>query len=421
MLKFILKGLLRDRSRSFFPVLIVAAGVMVIVFMASYLDGFVRSMLNQNARFETGHLKIVTNAYAENISQKPYDLGFIDMGSEVENWKKDFPEIRWTPRIYFGALLDVPDAEGETMEQGNVFGLAIDLKDENVVNDFRLQESLVRGRLPQKPYEIILSETLFDKLGLALDSKVTLLGSSFYGAMSFANFSICGTVDFGVEAIDRSGLIADIEDVRTFLDMQDGASEYFGYLPDSEYDDEKVQNIKQQFNAEYNYGDEFAPVMLTLTDQNDLGYLLLYMKFAMALISFVFVIIIGIVLWNAGLMNGIRRYGEFGLRLAMGESKGHLYGWLLIESLVIGIIGSLIGAALSILAILYFNDKGFNFSAILKDTSMMVENVIYTTLHWKNVLLGMLPGIVATILGALLAGLGIFRRKTSQLFKELET
>jgi len=420
MLKFILKGLLRDRSRSLFPVLIVAAGVLVTVFMSSYLNGFVQSMLNQNARFETGHMKIVTNAYAENISQKPYDLGFIDMDSEVENWKQDFPDIRWTPRIYFGALLDVPDAEGGTREQGNVFGIAVDLKDEAVVTDFRLQESLVRGRLPQQPDEVILSETLFAKLGLSLGSTFTLLGSSFHGGMSFANFTVCGTVTFGVEAIDRSGLIAGIDDIRTFLDMKDGASEYFGYLPGGAYDDVKVQQIKQQFNTKYNSRDEFAPVLLALTDQNDLGYLLLYMKFAMALISFVFVIIIGIVLWNAGLMNGIRRYGEFGLRLAMGETKGHLYGWLLIESLVIGIVGAVIGAAVSILAILYFNKNGFNFSAILKDTSMMVENVIYTSLHWKNVLLGMLPGVLSTILGALLAGLGIFHRKTSQLFKELE-
>ncbi len=420
MLKFILIGLFRDRSRSIFPVLIVAAGVLVTVFMSSYLNGFIQSMLSQNARFDTGHLKIVTKAYAENLSLKPYDLGFINLGGEVEQWKKDFPGIRWTPRIYFGALLDVPDAEGQTREQGNVFGLAVDLEDSSVVRDLRLNDALVQGRLPRQKNEILLSETLLQKLGLSPGAEVTLLGSSFYGTMSFANFRVCGSFSFGVEAIDRSGLIAGINAARAFLDMPEGASEYFGYLPGGVYDNEQVLQIKQQFNARYSSQDEFAPVLLALTDQNDLGYLLLYMKFAMALISFVFVVIIGIVLWNAGLLNGIRRYGEFGLRLALGESKKHLYAWLVMEALVTGLVGSALGAGLGILAILYFHAHGFNFTTLLRDTSFMVENVIYTSLDWKNILLGILPGVLATLLGALLAGIGIFKRRTSQLFQELE-
>ncbi|MDD2228170.1 MAG: FtsX-like permease family protein [Candidatus Cloacimonetes bacterium] len=421
MFKFVIKGLLRDRSRSFFPVLIVSAGVMVSVFLIAFISGYVESMVRQNARFETGHMKIVTNAYAEKLSQKPYDLGFIDTEQELEQWKKDFPTIRWTPRIYFGALMDVPDAEGSTAAQGDVFGMAIDMKDKTAVEDIHLSEALLKGKLPSAPDEILLSDELFNKLKLKINDTVTLLGSSIYGAMSFRNFVISGTVSFGVQAIDRGGIVADIDDIRNFLDMEGGASEYFGFLPGGLYDDKQVQDIKQQFNAKYNTDDEFSPVMLALTDQNDLGNLLNYMGVVMGMISVVFILIISIVLWNAGLMNSIRRYGEFGLRLALGERKHHLYNWLIMESVAIGIIGSVIGATIGILVIIYFHIHGFNFGMFTKDISMMIENMIYTTVRLKNVLLGTIPGLIATILGAMLAGIGIFRRKTSQLFKELET
>ncbi|GAB1467915.1 hypothetical protein MASR2M64_06070 [Candidatus Cloacimonadota bacterium] len=421
MLKFILKGLLRDRSRSFFPVLIVSAGVMVSVFLIAFISGYVESMVRQNARFETGHMKIVTNAYAEKLSQKPYDLGFIDTEQELEQWKQDFPTIRWTPRIYFGALMDVPDSLGSTAAQGDVFGMAIDMKDKTAVEDIHLSEALLKGKLPSAPDEILLSDELFSKLKLKINDTVTLLGSSVYGAMSFRNFTISGTVSFGVQAIDRGGIVADIEDIRNFLDMQGGASEYIGFLPGGLYDDKQVQAIKQQFNAKYHTDDEFSPVMLALTDQNDLGNLLNYMAVTMGMITFVFILIISIVLWNAGLMNSIRRYGEFGLRLALGEPKHHLYSWLIIESVAIGIIGSFIGATIGILIIIYFHIHGFNFGMFTKDTSMMIENMVYTTVRLKNVLMGTIPGLAATILGAMLAGIGIFSRKTSQLFKELET
>lgn len=421
MLKFVIKGLIRDRSRSFFPVLIVTAGVLVTVFLIAFMSGYIESMVRQNARFDTGHLKIVTNAYAEKISQKPYDLGFIETEAEFQQWKEDFPSVRWTPRIYFGALMDVPDEKGNTLEQGDVFGMAIDFSDPSAVQDIHLNEALIQGRIPEAAGEILLSEELFSKLQLELDSTVTLLGSTLYGAMSFRNYIISGTVSFGVHALDRGGIVTDIEDARAFLDMPGGASEYFGFLPSMVYDDDAVQEIKQEFNAKYNDEDDFSPQMLALTDQNDMGFMLQYMGFALGLITVVFVLIIGIVLWNAGLLNSIRRYGEFGLRLAMGERKHHLYNWLLVEALAIGVVGSLIGAALGMGVIQYFHVHGFNFGVFTQDTSMMVENIIYTNLELKNLLLGIIPGLVSTVLGAMLAGIGIFHRNTAKLFKELET
>ncbi len=421
MLKFVIKGLIRDRSRSFFPVLIVTAGVLVTVFLIAFMSGYIESMVRQNARFDTGHLKIVTNAYAEKISQKPYDLGFIETEAEFQQWKEDFPSVRWTPRIYFGALMDVPDDEGNTVEQGDVFGMAIDFSDPSAVQDIHLNEALIQGRIPEAAGEILLSEELFSKLQLELDSTVTLLGSTLYGAMSFRNYIISGTVSFGVHALDRGGIVTDIEDARAFLDMPGGASEYFGFLPSMVYDDDAVQEIKQEFNAKYNDEDDFSPQMLALTDQNDMGFMLQYMGFALGLITVVFVLIIGIVLWNAGLLNSIRRYGEFGLRLAMGERKHHLYNWLLVEALAIGVVGSLIGAALGMGVIQYFHVHGFNFGVFTQDTSMMVENIIYTNLELKHLLLGIIPGLVSTVLGAMLAGIGIFHRNTAKLFKELET
>jgi putative ABC transport system permease protein len=64
---------------------------------------------------------------------------------------------------------------------------------------------------------------------------------------------------------------------------------------------------------------------------------------------FIFMIAMAIVLWNAGLLGGLRRYGEMGLRMAIGEHKGHIYRSLLSESLVIGIVGSVTGTIVGLL------------------------------------------------------------------------
>lgn len=50
-----------------------------------------------------------------------------------------------------------------------------------------------------------------------------------------------------------------------------------------------------------------------------------------------------LVLWNAGLINGVHRHGEMGLRLALGETHRDLVFRLAVEALVIGVAGSIAG------------------------------------------------------------------------------
>ena len=65
MIRFILKGLIRDKNRSRLPVLVVALGVMFTVFLYCYLTGVLGDMINFNAKYSTGHVKIVTQSYKE--------------------------------------------------------------------------------------------------------------------------------------------------------------------------------------------------------------------------------------------------------------------------------------------------------------------------------------------------------------------
>ena len=57
MIKFLLKGLIRDRHRSLFPVLTVTLGVMLTVLMHCWVTGILGDMVDYNAKFMTGHVK----------------------------------------------------------------------------------------------------------------------------------------------------------------------------------------------------------------------------------------------------------------------------------------------------------------------------------------------------------------------------
>lgn len=331
--------------------------------------------------------------------------------------------MEWAQRIPFGALLDVADNAGETREQGEITGFAIDLfSSEAERQRMGLDKGLASGKIPSRPGEILISDKAMKRLNLQLGDPVTLIGSDVHGSMARAGFTVCGTIRFGVDVLDRGAVIADISDIRLMLDMPGGAGEVLAFLSDGEFDTARVASIRDSFNARFGKpDDESAPVMLAMTDQNDLGLLITMMDSVFGIMSFVFILILGIVLWNSGLMNGIRRYGEFGVRLAVGESKIHLFRTLIGEAVVIGVLGSLIGILLGVAVNWYFNLHGLDMSVYARNTTLMAEDIIYTELKWKDVLASLIPGVLSTTLGAALAGQAIFRRQTSQLFKELET
>ena len=127
MLKFIFKGILRDKSRSLLPVVVISIGVFLTVFMSGWMKGIFTDMIDLSAKFTTGHVKVMTRVYAENQHQLPNDLALLGVEELTNHLKADYPDMTWVKRIHFGGLLDVPDKNGETRAQGPAAGKAIDL------------------------------------------------------------------------------------------------------------------------------------------------------------------------------------------------------------------------------------------------------------------------------------------------------
>jgi len=127
VIRFLLKGILHDRHRSLIPIIVITTGVALTVLAHAWIQGVMGEAYTMSAHFATGHLKVMTRAYAEDQAQMPVDLALTGTGEMVEQLAAEMPEIDWAPRIRFGGLIDFPDSAGETRAQGPVAGYAIDL------------------------------------------------------------------------------------------------------------------------------------------------------------------------------------------------------------------------------------------------------------------------------------------------------
>ena len=483
MIRFLAKGLVRDRSRSLFPLLAIIITVTLVIFGIGFMEGAMNNFLQSTAVISSGHVKVVTKAYKKESNQLPNDLALFDIENIIQTLSDMYPDYFWTPRITFGGLLDVPDENGETKEQAPVFALGIDFFSEKSrqVEIWELEKCLISGRLPKDRDDALVSTKLAKQLGIGSGSSITLIGSTMDNAFTTYNFNVVGTFNLYKGQTDRQMMLVDISGARQALDMEDAASEILGYHNSLYYHDEEAVTIRKHFNITYSdsiaqilrneeskdilsymngwneintieksklpqqrsnalfdnqmydnseeWGELsvedpsiYTPTMVALRDDSQLATMVDFSTVALGVMAGIFLVIVMIVLWNMGLMNGLRRYGEIGLRLAIGESKGQVYRSMVNEAVLIGFVGTLIGTIFGISLTYYVQEFGIDYSEAVNQISgtMVVPNVFYAKVTPELYYIGFIPGVLATVLGTMLAGLAIYKREMSQLFKELE-
>ena len=484
MIRFLAKGLVRDRSRSLFPLLAIIITVTLVIFGIGFMEGAMNNFLQSTAVISSGHVKVVTKAYKKESNQLPNDLALFDTENIIQTLSDMYPDYFWTPRITFGGLLDVPDKNGETKEQAPVFALGIDFFSEKSrqVEIWELEKCLISGRLPKDRDDALVSTKLAKQLGIGSGSSITLIGSTMDNAFTTYNFNVVGTFNLYKGQTDRQMMLVDISGARQALDMEDAASEILGYHNSLYYHDEEAVTIRKHFNITYSdsiaqilrneeskdilsymngwneintieksklpqqrsnalfdnqmydnseeWGELsvedpsiYTPTMVALRDDSQLATMVDFSTVALGVMAGIFLVIVMIVLWNMGLMNGLRRYGEIGLRLAIGESKGQVYRSMISEAVLIGFVGTLIGTIFGISLTYYVQEFGIDYSEAINQlsTTMVMPNVFYAKVTPELYYIGFIPGVLATVLGTMLAGLAIYKREMSQLFKELET
>ena len=426
MIKFLTKGLLRDRSRSLFPVLVITLTVTLVIFTIGFMKGVMNNLLLDTAVILTGHEKIITRAYNEESQLMPNDLALLDVDQLIHDLNQDYPDFFWSPRITFAGLLDVPDENGETKFQGPVIAFGIDFFSDKSrqVEIWELERSLVSGKLPENRNDALISSKLANQLNLSAGESVTFIGSTMDNAFTTYNFNVSGTFNLRKGQTDKQMMLVDLSGARLALDMDNAASAIFGFTHSLYYDDESAVTLRTDYNTKSDSLDIFSPFMLALRDGNQMGTMVDISEAMLAIMGGVFLVVVMVVLWNMGLMNGLRRYGEVGLRLAMGESKGQVYRSMISEAVIIGLTGTVIGTGTGLALTYYVQENGIDYTKgieALSNSSMVMPNIFYTQVTPDLFYIGFVPGVLATVLGTMLAGLAIYKREMAQLFKELET
>ena len=431
MIRLLIRGMLQDRTRSLFPFTVVAVGVALVIVLVGFLDGVIMGMVDSTAYLDTGHLRVVNKPFYDEEHLNPMDRA---LGAQkiTGNWLKENsdPKIEWSPRIRWRAIMDVPDEKGETRSQTPVMGMALDMLsvDSTELKRLGLLESLSHGRLPDKSGEVLVGYQLAQTLELGLNQPVTLIGRTFDGGLATDNYIVVGFVRFGIFAMDKKMLIIDLADAQETFYLKNMVTDWLGYLPThvSFFDYDKYRSriessLKELTNNHPSgWAKDDVPIVVSIQDQRNIRSHTEMFRVVRKYIIGVFLFLMVVVLWNAGILNGIHRYGEMGVRLAMGETHSRLIISLVGEALAVGIVGTAAGCILGGACTYALQEVGLNMGDAFAKSGLMLSDVVRARLSIGGFVCGIVPGVTASVLGALISALSIYKRSEANLFRELE-
>ena len=332
-LKFAIQNTLRNRRRSLVTVSIAALGTAAIL-LAGGFALYTYEALAQAAARTTGHLILGKPDQFAKDEDVPLQHGLDDVAALRTQLMAD-PSVRQVlPKVEFSGLISNGDKSTVMMAAGvgpdgefAVKGPFLTVTEGKV---------LVSGSVDA---EVMLGAGLARSLKATPGSSLTLLASTTDGAMNAMDVRVKGIFTTGVPDVDKRLVYTDIVTAQKLLVTQRVST--LGIFLDRM---ESTNPVQQRLAAQH--------PQLTVQTWMDQAFFYksvrdLYNRIFGALGLIIGVIVVFVVT-NAMAMAIIERTREIGTLRAMGTLPGQLLRTLALEGMVLGGVGALTGAALSL-------------------------------------------------------------------------
>jgi putative ABC transport system permease protein len=346
-----LRNLWKNRRRSVATLLAIAVGFTAVNLFAGYIHVVYQSMRSSAIRSDgLGHVTIAKRGFFARGSLDP--ARYIFSAAELQR----LDGVVQGPRV---ALISPRLAVSGLISNGRVSTIFIaDGERPDDANALRQPAASVARLDPGKPNSGLIGKRLAEMLGATSGSNLVVLTSTLAGQTNALDLDVAAIWDTGVEATNDKSLRLPLAFVQKLLDT-DGASRVAVLLDDDAADAER-------------YRAELAPRLAAAGFDVDLKtwielsswYRQVKNLFDMIFI-FVFSIVFVVVLMsivNTLSMSVMERVREIGTLRALGMKKGGIVRLFAVEGALLGAIGCLAGAGLSVSLATLINLAGISYT-----------------------------------------------------------
>jgi ABC-type lipoprotein release transport system permease subunit len=364
----------------------IAVGCAIGIISTAWMRGETDMFLNAAANSGAGHLQLVPKGWGESRD---------DRLRITDNWQELLEEMRRRPEVAIAgahAKADVLLGMGTRVQGGQLLGVDPSFEPKLV----RYIKGISSGRYLQEGdhASVVIGAELARRLDSEVGDELVVSSVSPSGDINSALLVIEGIISTGSRSMDATILHAPLAQV---MDLSGRAG--ISNITINVHEKSRIEELRDAFQkqvgdrAEALTWKEVAPEL----EQGRKGD----EAFSNALI-FVIVVLVLLGVTSAQLTSVLQRGREFSVLTAIGMSHRQLVRLVLVESVCMGVAGSLLGLMLAFPAVYYLGTVGVNFAELVGEDGMtmsglLMEPVIRADLNWWIVPYGLFLGIVATL------------------------
>ena len=381
--KMAYRNLGRNRRRSILSGLALALGTGLLMFVAAFFEGEVRSSMNTTLRLNSGHIQVRAANYDPDKLSVAWEY-LVASPEQVTAKIAALSQVEAaTPRLIASGIVSVRD-ESSGVE-------IIGMDPASSAND--PYKHLVSGNFLTADDRdgIVIGYPLAEGLGLNVGDELTLLVNTSEGSVDQQKFTVRGIFTTGSTAYDKGIVLLPLAKAQTFSGAGDHASMIFILLKDREQADAVAAAIPSQ-NFQVKTWRQLNSLLVLLND------------FSNAYITFINLIVLGVtatVIINTLLMSVFERTREIGILTAIGMKGRQIIAIFLAEASLLALggitVGSLAGWALSA----YYEKVGIYFGDLGISGGMLLEDRIYTYLTPSSAISLIITAFVITVLASI--------------------
>ena len=347
------RNLLRYRRRTLLTLLLIIIGMVAVLLFIAVAGSFRAMMVGQITDSVLGHLQVHRKGYVASIDNLPLNLNLKPaMVAKTEEALKANPLVEtWSPRVKFGGMFS------NFAETTSIRVNGIDPAREMATTPLlpgRMVEGDKAGALIERG-QIVIPLLLARGMKSKIGDTVVVVATNRDGSVNGKTFVVRGILDSISGPGGRDGYIH-IDDARALLRMTEAeVSEIAVRLKDMSRLGQVTSELKQALGALTNKEGQPIVEVHTWADLSPFSSLASMIDLMTLFIKVVLVSIVLVSVMNVMIMAVFERIREIGTIAAIGTPPSRILSLFLAEGLMLGVVGTVVGTALSLAAIFGIN------------------------------------------------------------------
>ncbi len=396
----------RNKLRSSIMVAAMVFGLLGVVLMVGFIQAMTESMIENAIKYQTAHFQVHNPDFLINEELAAWLPGADDMANRLR-------EMEGVGGVAVRQVIDGMVSSAASNRGVRING--VDMAEEVKVTD--VAQSIIEGEpLPEEGRNpVMVSKRSGEKLNLRIGSKVVLTFSDVNGEVSGAAFRVSGFFDTPSSGFDEANVFVRRSDLVKYTGLEEAHEVVIRFTDGENLEQHRptVEGIVGDVGGERgkvrDWG-EVQPLLAAMMGSLDISNMITIVIFVLAM---------GFGIVNVMLMSVFERTREFGVLISVGMTGKKVLGLIVLESLMLGGVGGLLGLVVGMILITITGKLGMPIGAVAEGMGFYgVDTVLYPRVPISTYLIMMAMILLTSLLASLYPARQILKKRPSEALAE---